>query len=91
MTEVISKEKLLQKKLLQNFAMIDFSKNSLSFSPVEVPEGFEPSTFSSVARRSNPIELWDRSIKISKKKGFIKRFYACCHSLNKNIIKRKYV
>ncbi len=58
---------------------------------LEVPEGFEPSTFSSVARRSNPIELWDRNVKISKKIGFIKRFYLCCHLLNKNIIKREYV
>jgi hypothetical protein len=58
---------------------------------LEVPEGFEPSTFSSVARRSNPIELWDRKIKISKKISIIKQFYACCHSLNKNIIKRMYV
>ena len=58
---------------------------------LEVPEGLEPSTFSSVARRSNPIELWDRNVKISKKIGFIKRFYLCCHLLNKNIIKREYV
>ena len=58
---------------------------------LEVPEGFEPSTFSSVARRSNPIELWDRSQKISKKTHIIKRFYAYCYSLNKNIINGNYV
>ena len=58
---------------------------------LEVPEGLEPSTFSSVARRSNPIELWDLNSKISKKNGFIKGFNAYCHSLNKNIIKREYV
>ena len=57
---------------------------------LEVPEGFEPSTFSSVARRSNPIELWDRIAKISKKIAIIKRFYPYCHPLNKNIVKRKY-
>ena len=61
------------------------------FPLLEVPEGFEPSTFSSVARRSNQIELWDHNVKISKKIGFIKRFYLCCHLLNKNIIKREYV
>ena len=58
---------------------------------VEVPEGFEPSTFSSVARRSNPIELWDHMVKISKKTPIIKRFYAYCYSLNKNIIVENYV
>ncbi len=58
---------------------------------LEVPEGFEPSTFSSVARRSNPIELWDRMQKIPKKIAIIKRFYAYCYSLNKNIMKEKYV
>ena len=58
---------------------------------LEVPEGFEPSTFSSVARRSNPIELWDRIVKISKKTAIIKRFYAYCYSLNKNIIVENYV
>ena len=58
---------------------------------LEVPEGFEPSTFSSVARRSNPIELWDHSQKISKKTHIIKRFYAYCYSLNKNIINGNYV
>ena len=57
---------------------------------LEVPEGFEPSTFSAVARRSNPIELWDRIAKISKKIAIIKRFYPYCHPLNKNIVKRKY-
>ncbi len=41
---------------------------------LEVPEGFEPSTFSSVARRSNPIELWDHISKISKKIARIKLF-----------------
>ncbi len=65
-----------------------FSKNFIIFfSFLEVPEGFEPSTFSSVARRSNPIELWDLTMKISKKMATIKHFYLCCHSLNKNIIK----
>ena len=58
---------------------------------LEVPEGFEPSTFSSVARRSNPIELWDRMQKIPKKIAIIKRFYPYCYSLNKNIMKKKYV
>ena len=58
---------------------------------LEVPEGFEPSTFSSVARRSNPIELWDHIVKISKKTAIIKRFYAYCYSLNKNIIVENYV
>ena len=53
---------------------------------MEVPEGLEPSTFSSVARRSNPIELWDHLAKISKKTPIIKRFYGYCYSLNKNII-----
>ena len=69
----------------------EFCKDIKSPIYLEVPEGFEPSTFSSVARRSNPIELWDRNVKISKKIGFIKRFYLCCHLLNKNIIKREYV
>ena len=69
-----------------------FDKNFINIvKNLEVPEGFEPSTFSSVARRSNPIELWDRTAKISKKTAIIKRFYACCHTLNKNIIKRDYV
>ena len=58
---------------------------------LEVPEGFEPSTFSSVARRSNPIELWDRMQKIPKKIAIIKRFYAYCYSSNKNIIVENYV
>ena len=58
---------------------------------LEVPEGFEPSTFSSVARRSNPIELWDHIRKISKKTTIIKRFYAYCYSLNKNISVENYV
>ncbi len=58
---------------------------------LEVPEGLEPSTFSSVARRSNPIELWDHIAKISKKTRIIKRFYGYCYSLNKNIIVENYV
>ena len=69
-----------------------FSKNFIIFfSFLEVPEGFEPSTFSSVARRSNPIELWDHIAKISKKTPIIKRFYGYCYSLNKNIIVENYV
>ena len=58
---------------------------------LEVPEGLEPSTFSSVARRSNPIELWDHIAKMSKKTPIIKRFYGYCYSLNKNIIVENYV
>ncbi len=66
-----------------------FDKNFINIvKNLEVPEGFEPSTFSSVARRSDPIELWDHFPKISKKKGIIKLFYVSCQSLNKNIIKR---
>ena len=80
-----------KKKLLQHFLKTNLFKKIISYPFLEVPEGFEPSTFSSVARRSNPIELWDRTAKISKKTAIIKRFYAYCHSLNKNIIKRDYV
>ena len=69
----------------------EFCKDIKSPIYLEVPEGFEPSTFSSVAIRSNPIELWDRSQKISKKTHIIKRFYAYCYSLNKNIINGNYV
>ncbi len=69
----------------------EFCKDIKSPIYLEVPEGFEPSTFSSVARRSNPIELWDHSQKISKKTHIIKRFYAYCYSLNKNIINGNYV
>ncbi len=80
------------KKTITAFFSDNLFKKIISFSLfLEVPEGFEPSTFSSVARRSNPIELWDRTAKISKKTAIIKRFYACCHTLNKNIIKRDYV
>ncbi len=62
--------------------------NDIINSPnLEVQEGFEPSTFSSVARRSNPIELWDRIQKIPKKIAIIKLFYLYCYSLNKNIIR----
>ena len=84
--------KTITKKTITEFFSDKFLKKFISFFPfLEVPEGFEPSTFSSVARRSNPIELWDRTAKISKKTAIIKRFYACCHSPNKNIIKRDYV
>ena len=84
--------KTIRKKIITAFCKDRFLKKFIgSFLFLEVPEGFEPSTFSSVARRSNPIELWDHIVKISKKIAIIKRFYACCHSLNKNIIKREYV
>ena len=86
------KKKTIKKKTITAFFSDKFLKKFISFFLfLEVPEGFEPSTFSSVARRSNPIELWDRTAKISKKTAIIKRFYACCHTLNKNIIKRDYV
>ena len=86
------RKKTITKKTITEFFSDKFLKKFMNFLPfLEVPEGFEPSTFSSVARRSNPIELWDRTVKISKKTAIIKRFYACCHSPNKNIIKRDYV
>ena len=86
------RRKTIKKKAITAFFSDKFFKKFIDFFPfLEVPEGFEPSTFSSVARRSNPIELWDRMMKISKKMAIIKRFYLCCHSINKNIIKDKYV
>ena len=88
----IIRKKTITKKTITALFNDKFLKKFISFFPLlEVPEGFEPSTFSSVARRSNPIELWDHTAKISKKIAIIKRFYACCHSWNKNIIKREYV
>ena len=50
----------------------EFCKDIKSPIYLEVPEGFEPSTFSSVARRSNPIELWDRSQKNIKENAYNK-------------------
>ncbi len=91
MSKAKLQKKLLEKILIQHFLMINYLKYSSHYPLLEVPEGLEPSTFSSVARRSNPIELWDLNSKISKKNGFIKGFNAYCHSLNKNIIKRDYV
>ncbi len=74
------RKKTITKKTITEFFSDKFLKKFMNFLPfLEVPEGFEPSTFSSVARRSNPIELWDRTVKISKKTAIIKRFYACCH------------
>ena len=65
----------IAKKTITAFFSDNLLKKFISFLPfLEVPEGFEPSTFSSVARRSNPIELWDRTAKISKKTPIIKRF-----------------
>ncbi len=72
--------KTVIKKTIIAFLNDKFLKKFIFSKPhLEVPEGFEPSTFSSVARRSNPIELWDHKTKISKKTPIIKRFYACCH------------
>ncbi len=86
------RRKTITKKTIVAFFNDKFLKKFISFFPLlEVPEGFEPSTFSSVARRSNPIELWDRIVKISKKIARIKRFYLYCHLSNKNIIKYEYV
>ena len=82
-------KKTISKKITTALFKDKFIKNFInSIKHLEVPEGFEPSTFSSVARRSDPIELWDHFYKISKKKGIIKLFYVSCQSLNKNIIKR---
>tara|TARA_Y100000996_G_scaffold290890_1_gene229906 strand:- start:46 stop:273 length:228 start_codon:yes stop_codon:yes gene_type:complete len=63
------------KKTTTAFSKGNLIKNFINSSyNLEVPEGFEPSTFSSVARRSNPIELWDRRLKIPKKIARIKEF-----------------
>ena len=69
------RRKTITKKTITEFFSDKFLKKFISFFLfLEVPEGFEPSTFSSVARRSNPIELWDRMQKIPKKIAIIKRF-----------------
>ena len=85
------RRKTITKKTITAFFNDKFLKKFIGFfSLLEVPEGFEPSTFSSVARRSDPIELWDRIVKISKKMARIKHFYLYCHLSNKNIIKDEY-
>ena len=56
------RKKTITKKTITEFFSDKFLKKFMNFLPfLEVPEGFEPSTFSSVARRSNPIELWDHN------------------------------
>tara|TARA_B100000029_G_C17375735_1_gene887856 strand:+ start:713 stop:985 length:273 start_codon:yes stop_codon:yes gene_type:complete len=68
--------KTIMKKTITAFSKDKFFKNFIKFFLfLEVPEGFEPSTSKSVASRSNPIELWDRRPKISKKIGLIKQFF----------------
>ena len=70
------RRKTIKKKAITAFFSDKFFKKFIGFFPfLEVPEGFEPSTSKSVASRSNPIELWDRRPKISKKIGLIKQFF----------------